>query len=156
VQIAAGDIGLSTPDVETAVYLWCLESIQNAAKHAGSGASVTVRLRREGTDLAFLVHDTGHGFDPRLTGRGAGLTGLNDRIETVGGRARSWQRQAVARPWSASSHGRRAPRSSPRSSRLGGALQEAAAARANFPVRQNEQHARRPRLAPALDRVCRG
>lgn len=86
VQIAAGDIGLSAADVETAVYLCCLESIQNAAKHAGSGASVTVRLRREGNELAFLVHDTGHGFDPRVTARSAGLTGLKDRIDTVGGR----------------------------------------------------------------------
>jgi signal transduction histidine kinase len=86
VQIAADDIGLSEPDVETAVYLCCLESIQNAAKHAGHGASVTVRLRREGNELAFSVHDTGRGFDPRVTARAAGLTGLKDRIDTVGGR----------------------------------------------------------------------
>jgi signal transduction histidine kinase len=86
VQIAAEDVGLSKPDVETAVYLCCLESIQNAAKHAGRGARVTVRLRREGDELAFSVHDTGRGFDPRVTARGAGLTGIRDRIETVGGR----------------------------------------------------------------------
>jgi signal transduction histidine kinase len=36
--------------------------------------------------LAFSVHDTGRGFDPRVTARGAGLTGIRDRIETVGGR----------------------------------------------------------------------
>jgi signal transduction histidine kinase len=86
VQIEAGDIGLSAPDVETAVYLCCLESIQNAAKHAGRGASVAVRLRREGNELAFSVHDTGRGFEPRVTARGVGLTGLKDRIDTVGGR----------------------------------------------------------------------
>jgi signal transduction histidine kinase len=86
VQIAAGDIGLSAPDVETAVYLCCLESIQNAAKHAGRDASVTVRLRCEANELAFSVHDTGLGFDPRATAPGAGLTGLRDRIDTVGGR----------------------------------------------------------------------
>jgi signal transduction histidine kinase len=86
VQIAAGDIGLSAPDVETAVYLCCLESIQNAAKHAGRGASVAVRLRRDGNELAFSVHDTGRGFDPRVTARGAGLTGIQDRVDTVGGR----------------------------------------------------------------------
>jgi signal transduction histidine kinase len=85
VEIAAGDIGLSDPDVETAVYLSCLESIQNAGKHAGSDARVTVRLRRAGNELAFSVHDTGRGFDPRATARGAGLTGVQDRIETVGG-----------------------------------------------------------------------
>jgi signal transduction histidine kinase len=86
VQIAADDVGLSAPDVESAVYLCCLEAIQNAAKHAGRGASVTVRLRREGNQLAFSVHDTGRGFDPQVTARGAGLTGLNDRIDAVGGR----------------------------------------------------------------------
>jgi signal transduction histidine kinase len=85
VQITAGDIGLSEPDVETAVYLCCLESIQNAAKHAGSDARVTVTLRRAGNELAFSVHDTGRGFDLRATTRGAGLTGVQDRIETVGG-----------------------------------------------------------------------
>jgi signal transduction histidine kinase len=68
------------------VYLCCLESIQNAAKHAGSDASVTVRLRRAGHELAFSVRDTGRGFDPRATARGAGLTGVQDRIDTVGGR----------------------------------------------------------------------
>ena len=85
-KIAAEDVGLSAPNVETAVYLCCLESIQNAAKHAGRGASVTVRLRRAGNELEFSVHDTGRGFDPPVTARGAGLTGLKDRIDTVGGR----------------------------------------------------------------------
>ena len=88
VQIVAEDVGLSAPDVETAVYLCCLEAIQNAAKHAGGGASVVVRLQCEGDELEFTVHDAGRGFDPRVTARGAGLTGLKDRIETVGGRVR--------------------------------------------------------------------
>jgi signal transduction histidine kinase len=88
VQIAARDIGLSEPDVDTAVYLCCLESIQNAVKHAGSDAAVAVRLRRAGNDLAFSVHDTGGGFDTRATAWGAGLTGVQDRIETVGGRVK--------------------------------------------------------------------
>jgi signal transduction histidine kinase len=86
VHIVAGDIGRSMSEVETAVYLCCLESIQNAAKHAGSRASVTVVLRREQDELAFSVHDTGRGFDPTVTAPGAGLTGVRDRIETIGGR----------------------------------------------------------------------
>jgi signal transduction histidine kinase len=88
VQIAAGDIRSSTADVENAVYLCCLESIQNAAKHAGRDASVTVRLRYEGNELAFSVHDTGRGFDPPTTPHGAGLTSIQDRITTVGGRVK--------------------------------------------------------------------
>jgi signal transduction histidine kinase len=86
VQIAGENIGLSTPEVETAVYLSCLEAIQNAAKHAGRGASVAVRLRRDGDELDFSIDDTGQGFDPHVTAPGAGLTGLKDRVETVGGR----------------------------------------------------------------------
>jgi signal transduction histidine kinase len=86
VQITAGDVGLSTPDVETAVYLCCLEAIQNASKHAGADAAVTVRLRRHGNTLAFNVHDNGRGFDPQATTPGTGITGIRDRIDTIGGR----------------------------------------------------------------------
>jgi signal transduction histidine kinase len=86
VHIVARDIGLSALEVETAVYLCCLESIQNAAKHAGCHASVTVELRSVGNELKFSVHDTGRGFDPRATAPGAGMTGVRDRIDTVGGR----------------------------------------------------------------------
>jgi signal transduction histidine kinase len=86
VDVAADVIGSSTPEVESAVFLCCLESLQNAAKHAGPDASVRIRLQREGDALAFSIHDTGRGFDPRRTPEGAGLTNLRDRIETVGGR----------------------------------------------------------------------
>jgi signal transduction histidine kinase len=86
VRITASGVGLGEPRVEIAVYLCCLELIQNAAKHAGPGASVTVRLEREANELAFNVHDTGRGFDDRATTRGGGLTGIQDRISSVGGR----------------------------------------------------------------------
>jgi signal transduction histidine kinase len=85
VTIVANEVALSAPDIETATYLCCLESIQNAAKHAGRDARVTVTLHRAGHELAFSVHDTGGGFDPRATTGGAGLTGIQDRIDTVGG-----------------------------------------------------------------------
>jgi signal transduction histidine kinase len=85
VRITADGVGLGDPDVEMAVYLCCLELIQNAAKHAGPGASMTVRLRREAETLAFSVHDTGRGFDHRTATRGAGLAGIQDRIDNVGG-----------------------------------------------------------------------
>jgi signal transduction histidine kinase len=114
VHIVAHEIGRSTPDIETAVYLCCLESIQNAAKHAGSRASVTVALRRDADRLAFSVHDGGRGFDPTVTPPGAGLTGLRDRIEPSAGASRSPPPQAAARPWPGSSHGRAPPNRGPR------------------------------------------
>jgi signal transduction histidine kinase len=86
VDITADDVGLSSPEVETAVYLCCLESIQNAAKHAGRDASVTVQLRRRAGELVFDVHDTGRGFDARMTTPGGGLTSVRDRIDAVAGR----------------------------------------------------------------------
>ncbi len=86
VSIMASGVGPGDPRVEIAVYLCCLELIQNAAKHAGPGASVTVRLEREANELAFTVHDTGRGFDQRAVPPGAGLTGIQDRISSVGGR----------------------------------------------------------------------
>jgi signal transduction histidine kinase len=85
VEIVAADVGRSAPGIETAVYLCCLESIQNAAKHAGSSASVKVVLQRRGHELAFAVRDSGRGFDPSVTAPGAGLTSVRDRVETIGG-----------------------------------------------------------------------
>jgi len=86
VSITASAVGVGDPRVEIAVYLCCLELIQNAAKHAGPGASVTVRLQREANELAFTVQDTGRGFDHQAVPPGAGLTGVQDRISSVGGR----------------------------------------------------------------------
>jgi signal transduction histidine kinase len=86
VRIDADGIGRSEHDIELAVYLCCLEAIQNAAKHAGHGAVVGIELRRGGGELEFEVHDTGRGFEPRNTPRGSGQTGIKDRVHAVGGR----------------------------------------------------------------------
>ena len=74
--------------IELAVYFCCLEALQNAAKHAGSGASVRIRLTDRDAELGFRIDDDGRGFDPTRTGRGAGLTNLADRLATVGGSMR--------------------------------------------------------------------
>jgi signal transduction histidine kinase len=86
VRVSADDVGRSEPEVELAVYLCCLELMQNAAKHAGPGASATIRLGCDAGELAFSVEDDGRGFDQRATGWGPGLTGIQDRIHSVGGR----------------------------------------------------------------------
>lgn len=41
--------------VEAAVYFCCLEAIQNAGKHAGDGACVTVRVDTDGPLLRFSI-----------------------------------------------------------------------------------------------------
>jgi signal transduction histidine kinase len=86
VHVSAEDVGLSEPEVELAVYLCCLELMQNAAKHGGPGTTVTVRLGRDANELTFSVHDNGRGFDARTSGWGPGLIGIRDRIHSVGGR----------------------------------------------------------------------
>jgi signal transduction histidine kinase len=86
VGVTATGVGLGEPRIEIAVYLCCLELIQNAAKHAGPDAAVTVQLEGRGDELAFTVHDTGRGFDQQAVPPGAGLTGVHQRMSSVGGR----------------------------------------------------------------------
>jgi signal transduction histidine kinase len=82
--------GLSRYDagVEAAVYFCCLESLQNAAKHAGDGARATVRVWENSRALKFEIGDDGAGLDPKQSGRGAGLNNMRDRLGAVGGELR--------------------------------------------------------------------
>jgi signal transduction histidine kinase len=93
VRVSAEHVGFSKPEVQLAVYLCCLELMQNAARHAGPDATVAIELRRDADELRFSVHDTGRGFDQRVTHWGTGLTGIQDRIHSVGG-----QIEIVAEP----------------------------------------------------------
>jgi signal transduction histidine kinase len=74
--------------VEITVYFCCVECLQNAAKHAGDGASVTVTLGESDQGIEFCVDDDGIGFDPVSVQRGSGLTNLADRVAAVGGTLR--------------------------------------------------------------------
>ncbi len=76
------------PEVEATVYFCCLEAIQNAAKHAGPGAQVSVRLWEQDGTLLFEVRDDGRGFDPHASGGGAGLANMRDRVGALGGQLR--------------------------------------------------------------------
>jgi signal transduction histidine kinase len=86
VEIAADEIEPSAREVELAVYLCCLEAVQNASKHAGAGAAVKIDLLRKPEAVAFRVHDTGNGFHSRTGGSRARLTSSQARIRAVGGR----------------------------------------------------------------------
>jgi signal transduction histidine kinase len=72
-------------DVEGAVYFTCAEAIQNAEKHAGKDAEVSMRLWQEGDRLRFAVVDSGVGIDEASVEGGRGLLNMRDRIEAVGG-----------------------------------------------------------------------
>jgi signal transduction histidine kinase len=85
VEIRDEDIRRRPAAIELAVYFCCLEALQNAAKHAGAEASVTVRLWDEDDALRFEVADDGAGFDPARVTSGDGLANLAERLGAVGG-----------------------------------------------------------------------
>jgi signal transduction histidine kinase len=88
VEIEAETSSRFPADVEAAVYFCCLEALQNAAKHAGAGAHVSVHVREDEGKLVFDVADDGAGFDPASRVGGAGFTNMNDRLGAMGGALR--------------------------------------------------------------------
>jgi len=73
------------PELEAAVYFTCMEALQNAVKHAGGDATVTVQLRERRGGLYFEVRDTGCGFDARGQRTSGGIVNMRDRIGAAGG-----------------------------------------------------------------------
>jgi len=84
--VEADGIGRYPQPVEAAVYFCVLEALQNAGKHAGAGAQVTITLHEEEGALLFEVVDDGAGFD---LGTGAhhghGFVNMSDRVGAFGG-----------------------------------------------------------------------
>jgi signal transduction histidine kinase len=82
VEVAVGFRGRYDPALEATVYYVAAESITNAIKHA-QASMVTLRGRRCDGALELEIADDGvGGADP---GRGTGLIGLKDRVDTLGG-----------------------------------------------------------------------
>ena len=63
--VDTGGIGRYGGDMEAAVYFCVLEALQNAGKHAGTDATVAVRVWEANGTLGFEVSDDGAGFDGR-------------------------------------------------------------------------------------------
>jgi signal transduction histidine kinase len=70
------------PELETAVWFTCLEAVANATKHA-EPTLVTISVRQRAGQLSVSIADDGRGG---ARPDGAGLRGLTDRIEALGGR----------------------------------------------------------------------
>lgn len=77
--------GALPPSVESTAYFVVAEGLTNAVKHAEAGA-LSVRLVREGDCLLVEVDDDGVGG--AAMNDGAGLRGLADRVDVIGGRLR--------------------------------------------------------------------
>ena len=85
-KLEAPAIGRYSEDVEAAVYFCCVESLQNVAKHAGSGTTAVIRLWKRDGRLDFEIVDDGAGFDVESAwGSGNGSTNMTDRMASVGG-----------------------------------------------------------------------
>jgi signal transduction histidine kinase len=79
-------VGRYGGEMEAAVYFCVLEAVQNAAKHAGDGASVRVRVWEGDGALGFEVADDGVGFDASASaGSGHGFVNMADRLGAFGG-----------------------------------------------------------------------
>lgn len=85
-DVSCEGIGRYLPEVEAAVYFCCLEALQNAAKHAGPGATARIRVWEEADALLFEVSDDGVGFDSASpAASGHGFVNMGDRVGAIGG-----------------------------------------------------------------------
>jgi signal transduction histidine kinase len=71
-----------SPTVGSTAYFVVAEALANAVKHAGA-STLSVRLERTGSQLLIEVVDDGVGG--AASGAGAGLRGLLDRVDVLGG-----------------------------------------------------------------------
>jgi signal transduction histidine kinase len=76
--------------VELALYRVAQEALNNVVRHAGASQASVVLLRTS-SEITLLVEDDGCGFEvtsrPRCRGPGGlGITGMQERIQLVGGR----------------------------------------------------------------------
>ncbi|MEJ5198592.1 MAG: PAS domain S-box protein, partial [Anaerolineae bacterium] len=75
-------------EVETAAYRIVQEALTNVVRHAGTDY-VFVEVAMENASLHIEIRDHGRGFDPAAVlaaGYAAGLSGLRERVDLLGGR----------------------------------------------------------------------
>jgi len=85
VTVTDRGIGRLTPAAEEALYYATLEAVQNALKHAGDGASVSILLERNETEAVVRITDDGGGFEVSAMHAGLGTANMRDRAGAVGG-----------------------------------------------------------------------
>jgi signal transduction histidine kinase len=68
-----------------ALYRVAQEALTNVLKHAGPGATATIRLSWEPGRVVLAVRDDGAGGAATGDGRGRGLAGMRERVEPRGG-----------------------------------------------------------------------
>jgi signal transduction histidine kinase len=104
----SGPPGDTPPGVQLVIFRLVQEALTNTMKHAGPGASATVRLRLAPGEVRVEVEDDGIGSAvvPGAPGApGGGLTGMRERVGAFGGeltcgprQPRGWQVTARLNP----------------------------------------------------------
>ncbi|WP_041670350.1 sensor histidine kinase [Cereibacter sphaeroides] len=74
-----------TPATRICIYRFVQEGLNNASRHGG-GAGLRVSITGDATRIELRVADSGSGFGAGGPAFGLGLSGLRDRIESLGGR----------------------------------------------------------------------
>ena len=83
--LVAEDVRRHPAETEAAIYFCCLEAMQNAGKHAGEDARLTVTITEADGELRFEVADDGPGFDVAGAAMGHGFVNMRDRLGAIGG-----------------------------------------------------------------------
>lgn len=98
VRAAGAELTLDTdgvhvpPAVGAAAYRIVQESLTNAVRHAGPGATVRVRVAAADGSLRITVGDDGRGPGADSTAPGFGIVGMGERARSVGGTVRTGPR----------------------------------------------------------------
>jgi hypothetical protein len=90
IKVTDKGIGRCSPAVEAALYFCALEAVQNALKHAGTGAHVTVVVGRNRDEAYFTAADDGVGMVAAGASDGIGLAAC----------ATGWAPLAASSKWS--------------------------------------------------------
>jgi signal transduction histidine kinase len=91
VRCEFGDLPRLPPEMETALFRICQETLSNVARHAHATA-VLVQVGVDGGDVLVEIEDDGKGFDAEEVARREGrrpwgLLGIRERAEILGGTA---------------------------------------------------------------------
>lgn len=91
VRYEFGELGRLPPELETALFRMCQETMTNIARHA-QATQVLVEVALEGREVHVAIEDDGKGFDQAEVARRPGrphwgLLGIAERAELLGGRA---------------------------------------------------------------------
>lgn len=84
VHLDAEPCGVPTP-VELAAYRIVQEALTNALKHASPGRVTVALAQRNGSLTVTVTSPFGDRDGPRAPGSGAGLVGMRERVELLGG-----------------------------------------------------------------------